>query len=187
MEPCRGDREPVRHRVPARPYPGGIAHHDLRDSDRRALGRQRGALCRFARPVFPGANGMGAGGSWDGSMRQDLRSSALLASSYGIVVALVLEKWAPKNAFVSILGAALVGMLLAWLVSLAAHISSARQSPPANWPRCPCAPRSGPGARRWASCSSSWHFSRPAGTLTDADQRRVHDRADRGLFPAEKK
>ena len=48
---------------------------------------------------------------------------ALLASSYGIVVALVLEKWAPKDAFVSILGAALVGMLLAWLVSLAAHVS----------------------------------------------------------------
>ena len=47
---------------------------------------------------------------------------ALLASSYGIVVALVLEKWAPKNAFVSILGAALVGMLLSWLVSLAAHV-----------------------------------------------------------------
>jgi L-asparagine transporter-like permease len=47
---------------------------------------------------------------------------ALLASSYGIVVALVLEKWAPKNAFVSILGAALIGMLLAWLVSLAAHV-----------------------------------------------------------------
>ena len=47
---------------------------------------------------------------------------ALLTSSYGILVALVLEKWAPKNAFVSILGAALVGMLLSWLVSLAAHI-----------------------------------------------------------------
>ena len=47
---------------------------------------------------------------------------ALLASSYGIVVALVLEKWAPKNSFVSILGAALIGMLLAWLVSLAAHV-----------------------------------------------------------------
>ena len=47
---------------------------------------------------------------------------ALLASSYGIVVALVLEKWAAKNAFVSILGAALVGMLLSWLVSLAAHV-----------------------------------------------------------------
>lgn len=47
---------------------------------------------------------------------------ALLASSYGIVVALVLEKWFAKNAFVSILGAALVGMLLSWLVSLAAHV-----------------------------------------------------------------
>ena len=47
---------------------------------------------------------------------------ALLASSYGIVVALVLEKWAPKDAFVSILGAALAGLLLAWLVSLAAHV-----------------------------------------------------------------
>ncbi len=52
---------------------------------------------------------------------------AVLASSYGIVVALVLEKWAPRNAFVSILGAALVGMLLAWLVSLAAHIQFRRR------------------------------------------------------------
>ncbi len=47
---------------------------------------------------------------------------ALLASSYGVVVALVLEKWAPKDAFVSILGASLMGVLLSWLVSLAAHI-----------------------------------------------------------------
>jgi L-asparagine transporter-like permease len=52
---------------------------------------------------------------------------ALLASSYGIVLALVLENWAPKNAFVWILGAALVGMLLGWLVSLAAHISFRKQ------------------------------------------------------------
>ena len=57
---------------------------------------------------------------------------ALLASSYGIVVALVLEKWAPKSAFVSILGAALVGMLLAWLVSLAAHVSFRRQVSPSH-------------------------------------------------------
>jgi L-asparagine transporter-like permease len=47
---------------------------------------------------------------------------ALLASSYGIVVALVLEKWAPNSAFVSILCAALMGLLLAWLISLAAHV-----------------------------------------------------------------
>ena len=51
---------------------------------------------------------------------------ALLASSYGIVVAIVLEKWAPKDAFVSILGAALIGMLLSWLVSMAAHVKFRR-------------------------------------------------------------
>jgi len=52
---------------------------------------------------------------------------ALLVSSYGILVALALEKWAPANAFVSILGAALVGMLLSWLVSLAAHVNFRRR------------------------------------------------------------
>jgi amino acid transporter, AAT family len=57
---------------------------------------------------------------------------ALLASSYGIVVALVLEKWAPKNAFVSILGAALVGMLLSWLVSLAAHVNFRQRLSPSQ-------------------------------------------------------
>ncbi len=52
---------------------------------------------------------------------------ALLASSYGIVVAVVLEKWATKNAFVYILSGALFGLMLSWLVSLAAHISFRRQ------------------------------------------------------------
>ncbi len=55
---------------------------------------------------------------------------ALLVSSYGIVVALVLEKWAPKDAFVYILGAALCGLMLSWLVSLAAHISFRRRLTP---------------------------------------------------------
>jgi AAT family amino acid transporter len=48
---------------------------------------------------------------------------ALLASSYGIVVAVVLEMWVPGNAFVYILSGALFGLMLSWLVSLAAHIS----------------------------------------------------------------
>jgi L-asparagine transporter-like permease len=52
---------------------------------------------------------------------------ALLASSFGIVLALALEKWAPEHAFVSILNGALVGMLLSWLVSLAAHVSFRRR------------------------------------------------------------
>jgi L-asparagine transporter-like permease len=55
---------------------------------------------------------------------------ALLASSYGIVVALVLEKWAPRNAFVYILTGALFGLMLSWLVSLAAHVSFRRRLSP---------------------------------------------------------
>jgi amino acid transporter, AAT family len=53
---------------------------------------------------------------------------ALVASSYGIVVAVVLEKWAPRNAFVYILTGALFGLMLSWLVSLAAHISFRRRT-----------------------------------------------------------
>jgi L-asparagine transporter-like permease len=55
---------------------------------------------------------------------------ALLGSSYGIVVALVLEKWAPADAFVYILSGALFGLMLSWLVSLAAHFSFRRQATP---------------------------------------------------------
>lgn len=52
---------------------------------------------------------------------------AVLYSAYGTIVAFVLEKWAPQTAFVSILGVVLVGMLLSWLVSLAAHVSFRRR------------------------------------------------------------
>lgn len=48
---------------------------------------------------------------------------ALLASSYGIVAALVLEKWAPGKAFEYILRGAFFGIVLSWMVSLAAHVS----------------------------------------------------------------
>ena len=48
---------------------------------------------------------------------------ALLISSYGIVAALALEKWAPAKAFEYILRAAFFGMMLSWFVSLAAHVS----------------------------------------------------------------
>ncbi len=47
---------------------------------------------------------------------------ALLLSSFGIVVALAMEQWAPRNAFVYLLGAALFGAMAAWLVALAAHV-----------------------------------------------------------------
>lgn len=48
---------------------------------------------------------------------------AVLVSSYGIIVALVLELWATPKAFEYILRGAFTGMLLSWVVSLAAHIS----------------------------------------------------------------
>lgn len=88
-----------------------------------ALSGANGALYAASRVLFSLART-----GWAPAVLGRLNASgspklALLASSYGIVVALVLEKWAPKDAFVSILGAALVGMLLSWLVSLAAHVS----------------------------------------------------------------
>ena len=48
---------------------------------------------------------------------------AVLVSSYGIVVALLLEQWAASKAFEYILRGAFFGMMLSWMVSLAAHIS----------------------------------------------------------------
>jgi len=48
---------------------------------------------------------------------------AVLLSSFGVLFALALVLWAPQNAFRYIVGAAFTGMILSWLVSLAAHIS----------------------------------------------------------------
>ncbi len=50
---------------------------------------------------------------------------ALLVSSYGIVTALtlIIENFAPKQAFLYIMGAAFSGLIFSWIVSLAAHIS----------------------------------------------------------------
>ena len=51
---------------------------------------------------------------------------AVVVSSFGILVALALALWAPQNAFRYLIGAAFTGMILAWLVSLAAHIAFRR-------------------------------------------------------------
>jgi L-asparagine transporter-like permease len=48
---------------------------------------------------------------------------AVVLSAFGILFALVLVLWAPENAFRYMIGAAFTGMILSWLVSLAAHIS----------------------------------------------------------------
>lgn len=57
---------------------------------------------------------------------------AVLLSSFGILFALALLLWAPENAFRYIVGAAFTGMILSWLVSLAAHIRFRSQRTPAE-------------------------------------------------------
>jgi L-asparagine transporter-like permease len=52
---------------------------------------------------------------------------AVLISSFGIFFALALVLWAPENAFRYLIGAAFTGMILSWLVSLAAHIRFRRR------------------------------------------------------------
>jgi L-asparagine transporter-like permease len=51
---------------------------------------------------------------------------ALLVSSYGVVTALIIENWAPKQAFLYIMGAAFTGLIFSWVISLAAHVSFRR-------------------------------------------------------------
>ena len=58
--------------------------------------------------------------------------NAVLHSSFGIVLALALVLFVPQNAFRYMLGAAFTGMILSWLVSLAAHISFRRRRSPAE-------------------------------------------------------
>jgi L-asparagine transporter-like permease len=52
---------------------------------------------------------------------------AVLVSSFGILFALALSLWAPESAFRYLIGAAFTGMILSWLVSLAAHVSYRRR------------------------------------------------------------
>ena len=52
--------------------------------------------------------------------------NAVLHSSFGILFALALVLFAPENAFRYLVGAAFTGMILSWLVSLAAHVAFRR-------------------------------------------------------------
>jgi amino acid transporter, AAT family len=47
---------------------------------------------------------------------------ALLASTAGIIAAILLAIFAPKNAFLILYGSAVAGMLFVWLVILATHL-----------------------------------------------------------------
>src|SRR5204862_276007 len=55
---------------------------------------------------------------------------SLLASTVGILVALVVEYFTPANAFLYIIGASLFGGMLAWGIALPSHVAMRRQITP---------------------------------------------------------
>lgn len=69
---------------------------------------------------------LGEGGyapRWMGIVsRNGVPHRALLASTAGIVAAILLAIFAPKNAFLMLYGAAVAGMLFVWLVILSTHL-----------------------------------------------------------------
>lgn len=61
--------------------------------------------------------------AWMGSVSENgVPHRALLASTAGIVAAILLAKFAPKNAFLMLYGVAVAGMLFVWLVILSTHL-----------------------------------------------------------------
>ena len=95
-----------------------------------ALSGANAALYVSSRMLFSMARNGWAPGALGKLNTKGSPNLALLVSSYGIVVAVILTKWAPANAFEFILRAAFFGMILSWVVSLAAHISFRRRSTP---------------------------------------------------------
>src|SRR5580693_6434387 len=69
---------------------------------------------------------LGRGGyapEWMGKVsRNGVPHRALLASTAGIIAAILLAIFAPKNAFLTLYGTAVAGMLFVWLVILSTHL-----------------------------------------------------------------
>jgi L-asparagine transporter-like permease len=60
---------------------------------------------------------------WMGKVsRNGVPHRALLASTAGIIAAILLAIFAPKNAFLMLYGTAVAGMLFVWLVILSTHL-----------------------------------------------------------------
>src|SRR5207302_7240964 len=92
-----------------------------------ALSGANAALCISSRMLFSLARTGWAPAALGRLSKKGTPTLALLASSYGIIVAIVLERWAPAKAFEYILRGAFFGMMLSWIISLAAHINFRRR------------------------------------------------------------
>jgi AAT family amino acid transporter len=75
---------------------------------------------------------------WMGKIsRNGVPHRALLASTAGIIAAVLLAIFAPKNAFLMLYGAAVAGMLFVWLVILNTHLRFRKALPPERVLRLP--------------------------------------------------
>ena len=75
---------------------------------------------------------------WMGKVsRNGVPHRALLASTAGIIAAILLAIFAPKNAFLMLYGAAVAGMLFVWLVILNTHLRFRKALPPEHLLRLP--------------------------------------------------
>lgn len=76
---------------------------------------------------------LGRGGfapEWMGKVSSNgVPHRALMASTAGIITAILLAIFAPKNAFLTLYGTAVAGMLFVWLVILATHLSFRKAIP----------------------------------------------------------
>lgn len=112
-----------------------------------ALSGANAALYSASRTLFSLARHGWAPRALGGLNRAGSPMLAVVVSSFSIVLALVLERWAPQTAFVSILNAALFGLLLSWLVSLAAHVRFRTIATPAEVAELPArSPLGGTGS-----------------------------------------
>jgi len=92
-----------------------------------ALSAANAALYSASRTLFSLARNGWAPAALGTLNRVGSPTLAVIVSSFAIIMALVLERWAPQQAFVSILNAALFGLLLSWLVTLGSHVQFRRE------------------------------------------------------------
>jgi AAT family amino acid transporter len=131
-----------------------------------ALSSANACLYSDSRMLFSLARGGYAPG-WLGKLNAaGAPVAAVLVSASGIVVALVMEKWAPKGAFVNMLSAAFFGLWFSWAVTLVAHVRFRRQLTPAQVTALPMRSPGGAAASALGcaamvlALATTWRYSR---------------------------
>jgi L-asparagine transporter-like permease len=92
-----------------------------------ALSGANAALYVASRMVFSLARTGWAPPSLGRLNRSGSPQAAVVVSAFGVVIAAALALWFPENAFRYLVGAGFTGMIVAWLVSLGAHVKFRRQ------------------------------------------------------------